>query len=46
LRLTERRTSNDERRTPKTCLAAALLAALPAVVRAVQIDPVDMLRSE
>jgi len=29
-----------------TILAAALLAALPAVVRAVQIDPVDMLRSE
>ena len=29
-----------------TILAAALLAALPAVVRAVRIDPVEMLRSE
>jgi hypothetical protein len=27
-------------------LAAALLAALPAVIRAVRIDPVTMLRSE
>jgi ABC-type antimicrobial peptide transport system permease subunit len=29
-----------------TILAAALLAALPAVVRAVRIDPVAMLRAE
>jgi predicted permease len=29
-----------------TILAAALLAALPAVIHAVQIDPVEMLRSE
>jgi predicted permease len=29
-----------------TILAAALLAALPAVIHAVRIDPVDMLRSE
>ena len=29
-----------------TILAAALLAALPAVIRAVRIDPVGMLRSE
>jgi putative ABC transport system permease protein len=29
-----------------TILAAALLAALPAVIRAVRIDPVDMLRAE
>jgi predicted lysophospholipase L1 biosynthesis ABC-type transport system permease subunit len=29
-----------------TILAAALLAALPAVIRAVRIDPVTMLRSE
>ena len=28
------------------CLAVALLAALPAVIRAVRIDPVTMLRSE
>ncbi len=27
-------------------LAAALLAALPAVIRAVRIDPASMLRSE
>jgi predicted permease len=27
-------------------LAAALLAALPAIIRAVRLDPVDMLRSE
>jgi ABC-type antimicrobial peptide transport system permease subunit len=29
-----------------TILAAALLAALPAVIRAVRIDPVTMLRAE
>ena len=29
-----------------TILAAALLAALPAVIHAVRIDPVTMLRSE
>jgi hypothetical protein len=29
-----------------TILAAALLAALPAVMRAVRIDPVTMLRAE
>jgi ABC-type lipoprotein release transport system permease subunit len=29
-----------------TILAAALLAALPAVIRAVRIDPVKMLRAE
>jgi hypothetical protein len=29
-----------------TILAAALLAALPAVIHAVRIDPVEMLRSE
>jgi len=29
-----------------TILAAALLAALPAVFHAVRIDPVEMLRSE
>jgi ABC-type antimicrobial peptide transport system permease subunit len=29
-----------------TILGAALLAALPAVIHAVRIDPVDMLRSE
>ena len=29
-----------------TILAAALLAALPAVIRAVRIDPVTMLRVE
>ena len=29
-----------------TILAVALLAALPAIVRAVRIDPVAMLRSE
>jgi ABC-type antimicrobial peptide transport system permease subunit len=29
-----------------TILAATLLAALPAVIRAVRIDPVSMLRSE
>ena len=29
-----------------TMLAVALLAVLPAVVRAVRIDPVTMLRSE
>jgi hypothetical protein len=29
-----------------TILAVALLAVLPAVVRAVRIDPVTMLRSE
>jgi len=29
-----------------TILAAALLAALPAVIRAVRIDPVAALRSE
>jgi ABC-type antimicrobial peptide transport system permease subunit len=29
-----------------TILAAALLAALPAVIRAVRIDPVAMLRAE
>jgi ABC-type antimicrobial peptide transport system permease subunit len=29
-----------------TILAAALLAALPAVIHAVRIDPVKMLRSE
>jgi putative ABC transport system permease protein len=29
-----------------TMLAAALLAAAPAVVRAVRIDPVTMLRAE
>ena len=29
-----------------TILAVALLAALPAVIRAVRIDPVTMLRSE
>ncbi|HEY3742643.1 MAG TPA: ADOP family duplicated permease [Bryobacteraceae bacterium] len=29
-----------------TILAAALLAALPAVIRAIRLDPVDMLRSE
>jgi hypothetical protein len=29
-----------------TILAVALLAALPAVIRAVRIDPVAMLRAE
>jgi len=29
-----------------TILAAALVAALPAVIRAVRIDPVTMLRAE
>ena len=29
-----------------TILSAALLAALPAVIRAVRIDPVAMLRAE
>jgi hypothetical protein len=29
-----------------TIVAAALLAALPAVIRAVRIDPVAMLRAE
>ena len=29
-----------------TILAAALLAALPAVIRAVRIDPVEMLRAD
>jgi ABC-type lipoprotein release transport system permease subunit len=29
-----------------TILAAALLAALPAVLRAVRIDPVSMLRAD
>jgi len=29
-----------------TLLAAALLAALPAVIRAVRIDPVAILRAE
>ena len=29
-----------------TILAAALLAALPAVIRAVRIDPVTMLRGD
>jgi len=32
--------------SPLTILAAALLAALPTVLRAVRIDPVKMLRSE
>jgi hypothetical protein len=29
-----------------TILAAALLAAVPAVIRAIRIDPIAMLRSE
>jgi hypothetical protein len=29
-----------------TVLAATMLAALPAVIRAVRIDPVTMLRAE
>jgi ABC-type antimicrobial peptide transport system permease subunit len=29
-----------------TILAAALISALPAVIRAVRIDPAQMLRSE
>ena len=31
---------------PLTILAAAILAALPAVIRAVRTDPAAMLRSE